>query len=199
VVPLTSDVGAEANTVTKGDWNDFSWSTTDEPHATRRKIILEKHPEIRSLFVKEPRTFWMTLSLVCIQLTLAYKLQDASYWLILPLAYVIGGTINHSLQLAVHELSHNLCWESQIANKFTAMLANIPTGFPSCITFQRYHMDHHQYQGVDGIDTDIPHWFEVNYFTNTIAKALWIALQPFCYALRPSAIRPKSFYQVGTY
>jgi len=54
-------------------------------------------------------------------------------------------------------------------------------------------MDHHQYQGVDGVDTDIPHAIELNYVTNTMMKIVWILAQPLCYALRPMLIKPKPF------
>jgi sphingolipid delta-4 desaturase len=70
-------------------------------------------------------------------------------------------------------------------------MANLATGIPSSQTFKPYHMDHHQFQGVDGIDTDIPHAIECNYVTNTCMKLVWILAQPLCYALRPMLIKPK--------
>lgn len=174
----------------------FTWSETDEPHATRRQIIMAAHPEIADLFVTEPLTFWICLAILALQLTMAWLVRDADWWVLLPCAYVIGGTVNHSLQLAVHELSHDLCWtgpNKDALNRLTAIMANFPTCFPSGQTFKPYHMDHHQYQGVDGVDTDIPHAFELYWVTNTIGKLFWIAAQPLCYALRPMLIKPKPF------
>jgi len=176
--------------------NEFTWSETDEPHATRRQLIMQKHPEISELFVTEPLTFWICLAILALQLTMAYLMRDADWYVLLPCAYVIGGTVNHSLQLAVHELSHDLCWSGQYknaANRLTAIMANLPTCFPSGQTFKPYHMDHHQYQGVDGVDTDIPHAFELYWVTNTLGKICWILAQPLCYALRPMLIKPKPF------
>jgi len=54
-------------------------------------------------------------------------------------------------------------------------------------------MDHHSYQGVDQIDTDLPTDFEVSYFTNTIMKCLWLIAQPIWYAFRPLFMKPKPF------
>jgi len=175
---------------------EFTWVETDEPHATRRQQILAKHPEITSLFGTEPLTFWICLGLLIVQVTLAYLVRSAEWYVIFPLAYIVGGTINHSLQLAVHELSHDLCWSGKykdITNRLTAIMANLPTCAPSGQTFKPYHMDHHQYQGVDGIDTDIPCELEVNYVTNTVMKVLWIIAQPVFYALRPMLIKAKPF------
>jgi hypothetical protein len=36
-----------------------------------------------------------------------------------------------------HELSHNLCWDEDVANKLTAILSNFPTALPSAILFQK--------------------------------------------------------------
>jgi len=175
---------------------EFTWVETDEPHATRRQQILSKHPEIATLFGTEPLTFWICPGCLVVQVCLAYLLREAEWWLIFPVAYVIGGTINHSLQLAVHELSHDLCWSGpykDITNRLTAIMANLPTCAPSGQTFKPYHMDHHQYQGVDGIDTDIPCEWEVNNVTNTVMKVMWIIAQPIFYALRPMLIKAKPF------
>jgi len=172
----------------------FTWSETDEPHATRRKLIMAAHPEIVELFGNEPLTFWISLGILVFQLGMAYAMRDAAWYVMLPLAYVVGGTLNHSLQLAVHELSHDLCWAGQYkdtANRLTAIMANLATGFPSGQTFKPYHMDHHQFQGVDGVDTDIPHAVELNLVTNAVSKVIWILCQPLCYALRPMLIKPK--------
>lgn len=177
----------------KPDPRDFTWSFNGEPHAIRRRQILEKHPQIRELFVNEPLTFVVVSGILAIQLVTAYLMREATWPVLLVCAYVVGGTLNHSLQLAAHELSHNLCWNSTTANKLTAILANFPTGFPSSITFARYHMDHHQHQGVDQMDTDIPTQWEVDFFTNSFLKLIWLFLQPLWYAFRPLFCKPKSF------
>lgn len=133
--------------------------------------------QIAELFVTEPLTFWISLSILLFQIGMAYTLRQADWWVLLLCAYAVGGTLNHSLQLAVHELSHDLCWSGKYKdtfNRLTAIMANLATAVPSAQTFKPYHMDHHQFQGVDGIDTDIPHEIELNYVTNTISKIVWI-------------------------
>jgi sphingolipid delta-4 desaturase len=170
----------------------FTWSETDEPHATRRKQILAAHPEIEELFGVEPKTALIVLAIFLSQLFFAWQLREASWGLILVWAYLYGGTVNHSLQLAVHELSHNLCWNKPIHNTFTAYFANLVTGFPSSVTFQRYHMEHHLMQGVDGTDTDVPTQWEVATFNSMLKKALWMFLQPAFYSIRPMMVKPKS-------
>ena len=64
----------------------------------------------------------------------------------LAATYVVGATANHSLFLAIHELSHNLGFKSISHNKMLSMVANLPIGIAYCITFKPYHMEHHRYQ-----------------------------------------------------
>ena len=172
---------------------EFSWSYTDEPHLTRRREILLAHPEIRELFGTDVRTFPIVLLIFTTQCLLAYAVSSLPWLPLFLLAWAVGGTLNHSLQLAVHELSHNLCFASPLLNRLAAIFANLATGFPSSVSFTKYHMDHHQWQGVDGVDTDIPTTAEVHVFVNALLKLAWLALQPVFYAVRPTVVRPKPY------
>jgi sphingolipid delta-4 desaturase len=171
---------------------DFHWVETDEPHATRRRLILAKHPEMKELFGRDIRTFPITVGIFCFQIIMCYLVRNLPWPVMLFLAWVIGGTVNQCLLLIAHELSHNLCFESVEANQLLAIFSNLPTGFPSAITFKRYHMEHHQFQGVDGTDTDLPAAFEARLVGNSIfKKAIWMFIQSAFYALRPPIVRPR--------
>ena len=188
-----SRVTSPISTSPKDVFKDFEWTETDEPHATRRKLILAKHPEIRNLFGPEIKTFPLVVFIFITQMIAANWARTASWPMLVLVAYCYGGTVNHSLQLAVHELSHNLCFHTVVYNKLLAIFGNLVTGVPSGISFIKYHMEHHQYQGADVIDTDVPSVWEVNFFQNDPwKKTLWCFLQPAFYALRPLFTNPKA-------
>ena len=70
-------------------------------------------------------------------------------------------------------------------------VANLPIGVPAAVTFKRYHMDHHKFQGVDGIDVDIPTELEGRIFNNCFTKFFFVCLQVAFYSLRPALVNPK--------
>jgi sphingolipid 4-desaturase/C4-monooxygenase len=78
------------------------------------------------------------------------------------------------LMMALHELSHNLGFAAMRHNRWFAVVANISIALPAAVTFKRYHMDHHKYQGVDGIDVDIPTAAEGRLFHTTFTK-FWLS------------------------
>ena len=141
----------------------------------------------------DTRLKYIVLVLVVFQIVSCYYIGQLSYWWILPLAYCLGGVINHSLTLAIHENAHNLTFGNffPLANRLFGMFANLPIGVPMSISFKHYHIEHHRYQGIDTIDMDIPTEWEAVFFKNTPRKILWMFLQPLFYALRPVVVRPK--------
>lgn len=172
---------------------EFTWTNDEEPHALRRKAILEKHPEVADLFGVEWRTCPLVLFVVILQLCVAYALRDASWGVIIILAYVVGGTLNHTLQLSAHELAHNLAFHAEWKNRVLSIIANVATGVPSAITFMRYHKEHHNFQGYDGVDSDIPSVWEIRIYTNSFLKVIWLIFQPLFYALRPLLMKRKEW------
>lgn len=168
----------------------FLWSRAPEPHAARRREMLAKYPQIKSLYGPCPKTKYTCTLLVVAQLTLCFLLKDAPWWLILVVAYAVGGVINQSLLLAIHEISHNLAFKSPVINRLFGLFVNLPVGVPVSAAFREYHLMHHTHQGVDGIDTDIPLPLEARLVRGRLSKLLWLALQGFAYALRPLLMLP---------
>jgi len=172
---------------------DYEWVYTEEPHKTRRKQILAKYPQVKKLMGPDPKLAPTVIIMVLAQLISAFLLRDASWLAILVVGYCWGGVINHSMALAIHEISHNLAFghTRPWANRLLGMFGNLPMGIPYSTIFKKYHLEHHKYQGDDEYDVDIPTRIEAKLFHNTFTKLIWVLLQPFFYALRPLFLRPK--------
>nr|UVW99762.1 sphingolipid delta 4 desaturase [Sogatella furcifera] len=171
---------------------DFEYTYNEEPHASRRKAILAKYPQIKKLFGYDPNFKWIVIGMVLTQLVSFFFIKDCSWPMVIFIAYIFGGVINHSLMLAIHEIAHNLAfgYSRPMANRLLGIFANLPIGLPFSVTFKYYHLEHHRYQGEDK-DTDIPTYLEAKLFCNTFGKLVWLLLQPFFYAFRPVVTYPK--------
>jgi len=170
---------------------DYYWSMDEEPHASRRREILSKYPEIKDLNGPDSKLKFTIFGLVLLQIFMCYVSHSLSTWQYAVAAYAIGGTANHMLMLGMHELAHNLGFKSPLNNRLLALVANLPLGVPSCATFRKYHLEHHRYQGWDGIDVDIPTPFESQFLKGKVRKAFFVFFQVAFYALRPVLVYPK--------
>jgi len=176
------------------DPNDWLWMHNEEPHRSRRRAILQSHPEVTKLMGYEPWTKYAVLLVVSIQFLTAFFLRDTSplSWKFVLAAYAIGGTCNQNLFLAIHEITHNLAFKGIKANRTFAMFANLPIGIPYAMMFKKYHMEHHRALGVDGVDTDLPTRLELLCLRNVAGKAFFCIFQILFYALRPGFVRAQT-------
>ncbi len=175
---------------------DFYWSTDREPHLKRRKEILKKYPEVRTLIGPDIKLAISTFFLVFIQLISAFyihKLLELPYGVVyfIIAVYFFGATFTHSLFLAIHEITHNLAFKGQIPNNWLALFANLPIVFPYAMGFKVYHTMHHRHQGVDGVDVDVPTYTEAKIFKGVFGKTIWAFIQILFYAFRPMFVHPK--------
>ncbi|XP_028716926.1 sphingolipid delta(4)-desaturase DES1-like [Peromyscus leucopus] len=172
---------------------DFEWVDTDEPHAQRRREILAKYPEIKSLMKPDPNLIWIITLMVLVQLASFYLVKDLHWKWVIFWSYVFGSSIDHSMSLGIHEISHNFPFGHHRAlwNRWFGIFANLPLGVPYSISFKRYHMDHHRCLGVGGLDVGIPTNFEGWFFCTTFRKLAWVIFQPLFVIFRPLFINPK--------
>ena len=169
---------------------DFARTDEREPHRDRTKAILQAHPEVRDLIGKNPGTFFIIVFTVVLQIALAAVLREAPWWAIAIVAYGVGAFADHALFVMVHECAHNLVFKSTWKNMTAAMLANLPQFFPSAVSFKRYHLKHHSFQGVHELDADLPGYWEAKLINNySIGKALWLLFFPVFQITRTSRTR----------
>ncbi|GAA5940515.1 hypothetical protein JCM3775_004817 [Rhodotorula graminis] len=178
------------------DHSDFLWQMNEEPHRSRRMAIMKAHPEVTKLMGHEPLTKYVVLFVTLVQLSTAWYLRSTPFFSLKfwALAYLVGGTANQNTFLAVHEITHNLAFRGVRQNRLFAIFANLPIGVPFAMMFKKYHIEHHKFLGVDGIDTDLPSRLELLVLNSVLGKAFFASFQIFFYALRPGFIR----YQAPT-
>ncbi|XP_005113432.1 sphingolipid delta(4)-desaturase DES1 [Aplysia californica] len=183
----------------EGDEDD--WFFREEPHTGRRKEILDKHPEIKSLMGPDP---WIVVPVtfsVISQLFLVWLVKDCSWWTVTLFAYGIGACFNHSLGAAIHEIGHNLAFghgKRAWWNRVLSIWCNLPLGVPMAITYKKYHADHHRYLGEEMQDVDIPTRLEAWLFRRPITKLIWVIIHPALHGIRPfyKSPKPMEFWEV---
>lgn len=170
--------------------NQFVFSTNPEPHRSRTKEILKLHPNIRNLIGKNPLSFIAIISLVVLQLGLGVAVAKIGWVWVVLIAYCVGAFIDHSLFVLIHECVHKLVFKKHAANRIAAMIANLPLVFASAISFERYHIKHHSFQGVHELDGDLPNHWEAKLINNYfIGKVIWLLFYPIFQAFRLSRLK----------
>jgi sphingolipid delta-4 desaturase len=169
---------------------DFVYSLDPEPHRIRTRQILKQHPEMRKLIGKNKYTIFAILGLVLFQVLLAWLVRDSSWWIVVGAAYLLGAFADHSLFVMIHECAHHLLFKSRPANRLAGILSNLPQLFPSSVSFERYHIKHHSFQGIHELDADLPNRWEARLINNYfIGKVIWLLFYPLFQVFRISRLR----------
>ena len=158
----------------------FHHSANPEPHRIRTLQILKQYPQVKNLMGKNPLTMFAIVGLVGGMIVLSYIVKDSPWWVVLLVAYGVGAFFNHALFVMIHECSHHLLFKSKTMNYMASILANLPHTVPTAISFARYHIKHHSFQGVHELDADLPDFWEARLINNSFfGKAFWLLLFPF--------------------
>jgi len=169
---------------------NFVFSEVPEPHRNRTKEILREHPHIRKLIGKNPLTIFAIIGLVVFQVGMAWLLAGQSWWIIIGAAYFLGAFADHALFVMIHECAHRLLFKKPEANRLAGIFANIPQLFPSSVSFERYHIKHHSFQGIHELDADLPNKWEAKLINNYfIGKIIWLLFYPLFQVFRINRLK----------
>lgn len=146
-----------------------------EPHLERTRRLLKDHPEVRTLFGHTRSTAWFVLAWVAFQLVASACMVRLPLWAVVLLAWCVGAFADHALWTLIHECTHNLVFRRPRNNALLQILANLPIVFPAAISFRKFHLLHHRFQGDLELDADLASPFEARLVGNsTLRKALWM-------------------------
>ncbi|MCX7633400.1 MAG: fatty acid desaturase [Turneriella sp.] len=174
---------------------EFYFDKGPEPHLERTKAILKKHPELRQFIGKKnPWSALLIVLAVSLQLAIAWFLRHQPWYVVLPVAWLFGTIVNHTFIGLLHDASHGLIFRSRFWNDVFGLIVNAPMLVPSYVSFKKYHMKHHAFQGVYELDADIPSHWEVKLVKNIWwRKMLWLLLYPLVQTLRTARVREVKF------
>ncbi|KAG0316994.1 hypothetical protein BG000_004665, partial [Podila horticola] len=184
-----------------GDWrksdprydDDLTMDNMDEPHLKRKLTILKAHPEIEQLYGHDNRTAFVTILTAAAQVSFAYlfgRVWTETIAGLLVHAYLVGGSITALYGVLIHEASHNHAAPTVFLNKIVGLIANIGIPVPIYASFRRYHLEHHTYQGVTGMDPDLPlEWEKKMIRGNAALKLLWLFIFPIMYVVRGASMK----------
>lgn len=162
-------------------------------HAERRRLILDRHPEVRRLFGRDSLTFRVTLALLLAQTGIATILGrlGTAYWpLDIILALAFGAFANHANFVIIHDAIHNLVFPGRFLNRTTAILADLPNAIPTAMSFRCYHLKHHSQLSSYDHDADVPSDWEVRLVGNSsLRKTLWLFFFPLVQLARIPRLR----------
>lgn len=78
---------------------DFIWTTDSEPHAKKRREIIDKYPNIKLLSGTEYKSKYISFMIVVALLTLSIITRELDIVHYVACIYVVGGTLMQSLFL----------------------------------------------------------------------------------------------------
>jgi len=147
-----------------------------QPHWTRRKEIMSSHPEIQDLLHPNVITsLWVVISVVILTY-IAWIMRHSSTVSLFIIAYFIGAFICHAQWVLIHELTHDLVFQSPSYNTLFLLLANLNHIIPSSISFRYHHKMHHAHLNETYADPDVPSPIEDQIFGHSIiGKAFWLS------------------------
>ncbi|MFO1059700.1 MAG: fatty acid desaturase [Dongiaceae bacterium] len=175
--------------MTRGERLDFTYSPDPTPHWGRRRAILAQHPGVRALMAPNPWSAAWVVGLVALQIAFAALLRDASWLLVLPLAWLVGAFVSHALYVLMHECTHNLVTGRSTVDRILGIACDLGLFFPSAMAFRKYHLMHHKHLGHPDLDPDVVSRREADLVGNsTWRKALWVFLLSISQALRPHKV-----------
>jgi sphingolipid delta-4 desaturase len=186
--------GTESMAVRPDD--GFFFSPDKEPHRSITKTLLQRYPELRQyLGQKNPWSFVIALVAVGGHLAVAWAVGHFAWWVALIAAFFVGTIFNQCFGALVHEATHNLIFRGKRGNLLTGILVNAVMFIPSFVSFRKYHLKHHSFQGVHELDADMPSRLEARLVRNVWwRKLLWLAMYPAWQALRTMRVKEVRFF-----
>lgn len=121
-------------------------STASKWHVERRKAILAAHPELKQIPKHDPWALAIIAGTFIVQCSVAYLCQYAPLWLVLFLAWSVGGVCAFLMHGNAHELAHRLVHpkiEGRLKN-FMLSIGTLPSfTLMNFILYRWGHLTHH--------------------------------------------------------